>query len=93
MRDISTFGSPLLRLVWRVRCSEYRSARRAQMALTCPQRLVAGTCAQRAAQVVPGGGEQAGVELAVGGQPGAGAAAAKRLVTEAITPISPAPSR
>src|SRR6266700_4290024 len=43
------------------------------------QRLVAGACAQRAAQVVPGGGEQAGVELAVGRQPGAGAAAAKRL--------------
>src|SRR6266566_2207272 len=30
------------------------------------QRLVAGACAQRAAQVVPGAGEQAGVELAVG---------------------------
>src|SRR6266516_43312 len=43
------------------------------------QRLVARAGAQRAAQVVPGGGEQAGVELAVGRQPGAGAAAAKRL--------------
>src|SRR2546421_46514 len=57
------------------------------------QRLVAGACAQRAAQVVPGGGEQAGVELAVGRQPGPGAAAANGWVTEAITPISPAPSR
>src|SRR5436305_1866606 len=30
------------------------------------QRLVAGPCAQQAAQVMPGTGEQAGVELAVG---------------------------
>src|SRR5436309_1116069 len=30
------------------------------------QRLVAGPCAQQAAQVMPGAGEQAGVELAVG---------------------------
>src|SRR5260370_28798665 len=43
------------------------------------QRLVTGARAQRAAQVVPGPAEQAAVELAVGGQPGAGAAAAKRL--------------
>src|SRR5258707_8511523 len=43
------------------------------------QRLVAGACAQRAAQVVPCPGEQAGIELAVGRQPGAGAAAAERL--------------
>src|SRR6516165_2089492 len=43
------------------------------------QRLVAGPRAQQAAQVMPGTGEQAGVELAVGGEPGPGAAAAKRL--------------
>src|SRR5260221_6818539 len=43
------------------------------------QCLVAGAGAERAAQVVPGAGEQAGVQLAVGGQPGPGAAAAKRL--------------
>src|SRR5713226_7530206 len=35
--------------------------------------------AQRTAQVVPGPGEQAGVELALGREPGAGAAAAERL--------------
>src|SRR5262249_50094057 len=38
-----------------------------------------GGGAPRAAQVVPGGCEQAGIELAVGGQPDPGAAAAKRL--------------
>src|SRR5260370_41055577 len=62
------------------------------------QRLVAGACAQQAAQVVPGGGEQAGVEPAIGGQPGAGAAAAKRLgdrgdhtdLTAAVTVAVPA---
>src|SRR5579859_2265702 len=43
------------------------------------QRLVTAACAQRAAQVVPGAAEQAGVELAVGRQPGPGAAAAERL--------------
>src|SRR5260370_37870446 len=43
------------------------------------QRLVTVSASQRAAQVVPGTGEQAGVELAVGGQPGPGAAAAERL--------------
>src|SRR5712692_730393 len=43
------------------------------------QRLVTVSASQRAAQVVPGPGEQAGVELAVGRQPGAGAAAAERL--------------
>jgi hypothetical protein len=57
------------------------------------QRLVAGGGAQRAAQVVPGGGEQAGVQLAVGRQPGAGEPRQNGWVTEAITPISPAPSR
>src|SRR6266581_3743125 len=43
------------------------------------QRLVTGACAQRAAQVVPRPREQAGIEPAVGRQPGAGAAAAERL--------------
>src|SRR5215470_18417864 len=43
------------------------------------QLLVGGTRAQWAAQVVPGGGEQARIELAVGGQPGPGAATAERL--------------
>src|SRR5215469_16482008 len=62
------------------------------------QRLVAGARAHRAAQVVAGGGEQAGVELTVGGQPGPRAAAAKRLsdrgdhadLTRAVTVAVPA---
>src|SRR5215469_18784803 len=44
-----------------------------------PKLLVGGAGAERAAQVVPGAGEQAGEQLAVGGQPRAGAAAAERL--------------
>src|SRR5258708_37670245 len=42
------------------------------------ERRGAGAAAQRTAQVVPGTGEQAGVELALGREPGAGAAAAGR---------------
>src|SRR5215218_11232003 len=41
--------------------------------------VVVGALAQQRPQVVPGAGEQAGVELAVGRQPRTGAVAAKRL--------------
>src|SRR5258708_36813472 len=47
-------------------------------AVLLAQRLVTVSASQRAAQVVPGTGEQAGVGLAVGGPPGPGAAAAER---------------
>src|ERR1700680_2234890 len=43
------------------------------------QFLVAGTAAHRRAQVGAFGGEQAGIDLAVGGQPRARAVAAERL--------------
>src|SRR2546430_4014987 len=49
------------------------------MAATCSRSAWSLDRAQRAAQVVPFPREQAGIEPAVGRQPGAGAAAAERL--------------